>query len=110
MTLWVDEHDRIRKFELTGHANFAPYGQDIVCAGVSALSIAAVNGLEHFLSVAPQVEETEGFLTCVLSELDERELEQAQWILQTMRLGIEEIQRTYGQEYVKVEQRRWTPC
>ena len=32
--------------EMDGHANYAPKGQDIVCAGVSALSFALVNALD----------------------------------------------------------------
>ena len=106
----ADDQGRIREFELSGHAGFAEEGQDIVCAGVSALSIAAVNGLEYFLSVAPKVQEAEGLLTCQLVEIIEQELEKAQWILQTMELGIEQIQTTYGQDYIFIDRRRWTPC
>jgi uncharacterized protein YsxB (DUF464 family) len=101
---------RIREFELSGHAGFAREGQDIICAGVSALSIAAVNGLEHFLSVVPQVQTADGHLTCRLGGIPEQELEKAQWILQTMTLGIQQIQTTYGQDYILIDRRRWTPC
>ena len=108
--VWVDEQGRLREFELSGHAGFAEDGQDIVCAGISALSIAAVNGLEHFLSVAPKVQEGDGHLTCRLLGITEQELEKAQWILQTMTIGIEQIQATYGQDYIFLDRRRWTPC
>lgn len=37
-----------------GHAGFAEYGQDIVCAGVSALFLAAVDTLEKMLSGADE--------------------------------------------------------
>ena len=108
--VWADAEGRIREFELSGHAGFAIEGQDIVCAGVSALSIAAVNGLEHFLSVVPKVQEADGHLTCQLVGIPEQELEQAQWILQTMTLGIEQIHSAYGQDYIIIDRRRWTPC
>lgn len=36
--------DRLR-MEANGHAGFAPIGQDIVCAGISALSFAAAEYL-----------------------------------------------------------------
>ena len=110
LIIWADEQGRIRAFELSGHAGYAESGQDIVCAGVSALSIAAYNGLEHFLSVAPQVQEADGHLTCQLVGIPEQELEKAQWILQTMTIGIEQIQATYGQDYILIDRRRWTPC
>ena len=108
--LRLDDKERIRGFELSGHAGFAEAGQDIVCAGVSALSIAAVNGLEHFLSRALQVQEEEGFLFCRLDGVSEQELNQAQWILQTMKLGIEQIKMAYGSEYIFIDQRRCPPC
>ncbi|SPF43797.1 50S ribosomal subunit protein L27 specific N-terminal end cysteine protease [Candidatus Desulfosporosinus infrequens] len=108
--VWADSQGRIREFELSGHAGFAEEGQDIVCAGVSALSIAAINGLEYFLSVVPKVQEAEGHLTCQLGGVAEQELEKAQWILQTMKLGIEQIQMAYGQDYIFIDRRRWTPC
>ncbi|AFM43095.1 putative ribosomal protein [Desulfosporosinus acidiphilus SJ4] len=108
--VWVDELGRIHGFEISGHAGYAEAGQDIVCAGVSALSIAAANGLEHFLSRAPQVREEEGFLSCQLAGISDQELEQAQWILQTLKLGIEQIEAVYGPAYILIDQRRWTPC
>ena len=108
--LWADEHGQIREFELSGHAGFAEEGQDIICAGVSALSIAAVNGLEHFLAVVPKVQEADGHLTCRLEGMADQDLEKAQWILQTMALGIEQIRTTYGQKYIMIDRRRWTPC
>jgi len=108
--IWSDDQGRIRGFELSGHAGYADSGQDIVCAGVSALSIAACNGLEYFLSVAPKVQETDEHLTCELVGIPELELEKAQWILQTMTLGIEQIHSTYSQDYIFIDRRRWTPC
>lgn len=108
--MWVDGQARIHKFELSGHAGFAEEGQDIICAGVSALSIAAVNGLEHFLSTSPEVREADGHLTCNILGISEQELEKAQWILQTMTLGIEQIRTSYGQQYIVIDRRRWTPC
>lgn len=108
--IWADDQGRIRGFELSGHAGYADLGQDIVCAGVSALGIAACNGLEHFLSVAPKVQEADGLLICQLVGVPEQELEKAQWILHTMILGIEQIHSTYSQDYIFIDRRRWTPC
>ena len=108
--VWTDDQGRIREFELSGHAGYADEGQDIVCASVSALSIAACNGLDHFLSVVPKVQEGDGHLTCQLKGIQEQELEKAQWILQTMAMGIEQIQAAYGQDYIFIDRRRWTPC
>lgn len=112
MNLWLDDNQWIHKFELCGHAGYAEYGSDIVCAAVSALSISAVNGLEYYLPLKPEVEvdETQGFLSCTLPDLEPGTLEQAQWILGTMVLGIEEIRKSYGEQFVRINRRRWTPC
>ena len=110
LIIWADDQGRIRSFELSGHAGYADSGQDIVCAGVSVLSMAACNGLETFLSVIPKVQEAEGHLTCELVGIPEQELEKAQWILQTMTLGIEQLQSTYGQDYIIIDRRRCTSC
>lgn len=32
-------------FEMTGHANFAEHGQDLVCAGVTAVVFGSVNAV-----------------------------------------------------------------
>lgn len=39
--------DGYHQVELQGHANFAPHGNDILCAGVSVLYITTFNELEH---------------------------------------------------------------
>ncbi|MHB8125924.1 MAG: ribosomal-processing cysteine protease Prp [Desulfitobacteriaceae bacterium] len=110
MTLWLDAKNRVHQFELCGHAGFAEEGKDLVCAAISALSIAAVNGLEHFLTVPPIVEDADGFLICTLRDISEEDLDHAQWIIQTMYFGIENIQRNYGKKYLKINRRRWTSC
>lgn len=111
LIFWCDQQERIHQFEVAGHAGYAESGQDIICAAVTALTFSAVNGLEHFLEGAPKVVTAAGgYLKWTLSLTDEQALNQAQWILVTMKLGLEGIQEEYGSEYVKIEIRRWTPC
>ena len=43
----IDYHGKsISKILVKGHANTAPYGQDLVCAAVSAICTGAMNALE----------------------------------------------------------------
>ena len=49
----LDSNRRITDFAITGHAEAGPYGQDIVCAAVSALTISTINGLEHVVHYKP---------------------------------------------------------
>ncbi|KAB2952327.1 ribosomal-processing cysteine protease Prp [Heliorestis acidaminivorans] len=110
--IFIDDAGTILGFETKGHAGSAPAGQDVVCAGVSALTFTAVNGLEHFLgATATEVEAPEpGELRCILKiPLNQNDSKVAQIILETMLLGLEQIQEAYP-AYVKVQKRRCVPC
>ena len=89
-------------FSLKGHAKAAPHGQDIVCAGVSALAQAAVLGLERHLRMELHLSVAEGLLE---AELKEAPTEQSSAILETMLLGLREIERLYPR-YLKIRENR----
>lgn len=60
-----DNH--ITQFEITGHADSGPYGQDIVCAAVSAVTIGTINSLQKLTKIDPKVESDDlngGYLKC----------------------------------------------
>jgi len=89
--------DHIEGFMVWGHADYAPAGDDIICAGVSAVVTAALNGLIHrfpydvYFRLLPQ-----GFIYCRLSGgLTEIGRIEAQAILATMVLGLEAIRQSY---------------
>ncbi|HHW07691.1 MAG TPA: ribosomal-processing cysteine protease Prp [Clostridia bacterium] len=106
--LFYDDQESLRAFCVKGHAGAAPYGQDIVCAAVSVLSQAAVIGLSHFLSKAPETEIKQGWLRCVLpGDLSAKEEELSQVVLKTMELGLKALEPDYG-KYFKIHKRRWT--
>lgn len=89
-----DIEARITGFRVTGHAGTAPRGQDIVCAGVSALTQSALLGLERWAERRISVTVESGKLT--LNLIDEPDsLTQA--ILETMVLGLTEIVNIYPQ-------------
>lgn len=41
------KYDTIKKVVVTGHAESGPYGEDLVCAGASAIVIGGLNGLDE---------------------------------------------------------------
>ncbi|MCH4008021.1 ribosomal-processing cysteine protease Prp [Companilactobacillus sp.] len=45
----------IDSFLILGHADSGPYGQDLVCAAVSAVTIGTINNLEKLTKIQPQV-------------------------------------------------------
>ncbi|MCW2277122.1 ribosomal-processing cysteine protease Prp [Heliophilum fasciatum] len=110
--IFHDDQGRILAFNATGHAGAAPAGQDIVCAGVSAITFTAVNGLEHFLGAdAIEVEAGKpGNLALRLRDsLSPEAAGTAQIILETMMIGLEHTQQNYPR-YLLVRKRRCLPC
>lgn len=43
-------------FEMSGHANFAEHGQDLVCAGASAVAFGAVNAVMKLTGIEPVID------------------------------------------------------
>lgn len=89
----------IREFVIEGHSGFDKAGKDIVCAGVSAISGAAIIGLERLLNINPiiTIDSKRGYLKCSIPDyISEANAEKAQTILETMVLGINDISEKHN--------------
>ena len=86
------ENNRISGFSVKGHSNMASRGEDIVCAGVSALTQSARLGLGEHLKRNVKYEVRSGNMFVALVD-EPDELTEA--ILSTMRLGLLEIAKLY---------------
>jgi len=96
----------IQGFSVEGHAGFAPEGEDIYCAGVSAIAQTTLLGLIKHLSREPVYEIKKGWLSCQLpSELDEEDKLKAQVLFTTLEAGLNSMMQAY-QGFVQVEYRR----
>ncbi|HOB87843.1 MAG TPA: ribosomal-processing cysteine protease Prp [Bacillota bacterium] len=94
VTVWRKAAGPISGFQVEGHAGYAPAGEDIVCAAVSALTQAALLGLERLLGIRPaQFHCRRGNLKCLFQPAPERE---GQLILETMVQGLKETAESYG--------------
>lgn len=78
-------HNLVTGFKIDGHANFAPKGQDIICAAVSALAIATSNALDQFNKC--EVAEADGMLVCVVNDPDDL----TTTLLQPLLIGLDGI-------------------
>ncbi|HWQ57922.1 MAG TPA: ribosomal-processing cysteine protease Prp [Clostridia bacterium] len=88
---------RMAGFEAQGHADSAEEGEDIVCAGISALTQAALIGIREYLGIDCAWEIADGYLYCMLpSDIGEKEWREAEIILETMALGLGSLAETYG--------------
>lgn len=93
----------IQSFAISGHAFFAKKGQDIVCAGASAVSIGAINAVHALTGITPEIEQNEdGFLRCVVPDnLSDNTNEKIQLLLEGMVVSLQTIEEEYGQ-HIKI--------
>ncbi|WP_407269593.1 ribosomal-processing cysteine protease Prp [Radiobacillus sp. PE A8.2] len=93
--------DTIYAFELSGHAESVSEGEDLVCAGVSAVTFGTVNAIEKLCEFEPSVEmagKEGGYLRMELPEhLTDTILEKTQLLLEGMLVSLETINLDYGQ-------------
>ncbi|GAK12605.1 ribosomal-processing cysteine protease Prp [Geomicrobium sp. JCM 19039] len=99
-----EENRTIHSFELSGHANAAEYGEDIVCAGVSAVAIGTVNAIEALCEqpLTIQSEDDGGYLYGeVPHSWTGRVAEDGQLLLEGMVVALKSIQQSYD-EFIHV--------
>ena len=94
---------RIRRFTVSGHARFDDPGKDIVCAGVSAVTVGAVNAVEELTGIVPKASMRGGWLDAIIPESGDAERDrQAQWLLEGMVVSLETIKTAYA-KYVQIQ-------
>ena len=92
---------KICGFEISGHAGYANPGEDIVCAAVSVLALNTVNAIERFTEhpFRAEADEEKGGRLKVLIPLEGMADHDTQLLLQTLEMGLSEIENEY-KEYL----------
>lgn len=91
--------DQITAFEIAGHAESGPYGYDLVCAAVSAITFGAVNAIIQLCDMELKInqENEGGYLHVQLPDsIKNVAMEKAQILLKGMLISLETIERDYG--------------
>ena len=102
VTIIRNNKAQIIKFSIEGHAGYSRSGRDIVCAGVSAISGAAIVGMERMLGITLDIIVKKGNLICTIPEhISGQRRHDANIILETMVLGLKDISDNYN-KFVKV--------
>lgn len=99
-----NEDKTIHTFTMKGHAQSGPHGQDLVCAGASAVSFGAINAIHEICHVALEVEMKGegGFLRCrVPEDLDSSTYEKVQLLLEGLFISLKTIEEQYG-EFIRI--------
>ena len=98
------ESKQIIYFKISGHAESADYGEDIICASVSAVGQMTLNGLIEILELDKlKYREAEGIIDCDLktSGLTEEENEKACILTKSMYSYLKEVAKEY-KKFVKL--------
>lgn len=108
VTVRRDETKSIRSVEVTGHANFAEPGSDLVCAGASAIIFGAYNAIEVLTSqplLLEMADKTKGgyFYVETYPDLSPEETTRTQLLLEGMLVQLDTIAQSYG-DYIQIEQ------
>ncbi|MEX1029611.1 MAG: ribosomal-processing cysteine protease Prp [Paenibacillaceae bacterium] len=91
-------------FTVTGHAEYDVPGKDIVCSGVSAVTIGTVNAVEALLQLdlIPTVEK--GYLSVAVPEtIDSITFQKCQLLLESMVVMLQSIETSY-QTYITMKE------
>ena len=88
--------------ELHGHASYAEYGHDIVCAAVSMLTINTLNSIEAFTDdhFSVEAEEESGDLKFHLEGAISHD---SQLLMNSLVLGLQAVAEEYSKEYIKLQ-------
>ena len=106
VTVYKNDSDQYVGFEMVGHAEYADYGKDIVCAAVSALVINTMNSVEKFSDdecngAVHEKEDTVSFEVVSKPMSSEAEL-----LMKSLVFGLESIADEYGKRCIKIKIKR----
>lgn len=99
VTLLKDKSEKLKGFELQGHANYSERGTDIVCAAVSILSTTAVNTLYKY-NIKFDFKDTNDLMRLYTDDNSKT----TQIILNDFLIGIESILDVHS-DYIKLHSR-----
>lgn len=101
VTASFTKRNEIKALIVSGHANYAKYGQDIVCAGVSSLVIAIANQIKrHNLQCEIITNDNEdGYVAFEVSKSNDK----LNLLLETLIMGLKEIESSYP-KYIKIKE------
>ena len=99
ITIFRNRDQVFTGFDCLGHAGYAEEGEDIVCAGISALVINTINSLGIYTKekFSTDSDEETGMITL---KFDSPAGHDADLLMKSLVLGLQGIQNTYGNDYI----------
>lgn len=99
-----DKNSHIVEYRVYGHAGFDEYGKDILCSAVSALTQAVIIGLKEVAGIEINYSVSGDVLRCSLPPLEEHKRREADILLNTMRLALDNIRTSYPSNLTVIEE------
>ncbi|TVY11913.1 ribosomal-processing cysteine protease Prp [Paenibacillus cremeus] len=98
------KHDStIKRFGVRGHAFYDDPGKDIVCAGVSAVTVGTVNSVEALTGLELKTQMKHGLLQVEVPDgLDPTTEEKTQLLLESMVVMLQSIEQSYS-AYIQMQ-------
>ncbi len=89
-------------FICDGHAGYASYGEDIVCASISVLVINTINSLEEITGERMDVKADgdTGTIRCYFADQPLKDTSRV--LMDSLVLGLTHIAKQYGKKYCKL--------
>ena len=84
------EEKNFKSLEVKGHANYAPHGEDLVCAAVSAIVTGGANNLENKKGFEIKLQEGDALIKAIDSVSSHDEI-----VLETIICGLKTIEESY---------------
>jgi len=98
-------NNQMTAFEISGHADSGPYGYDLVCAGVSAVSFGAINAVLEICGIDLDIMQGDegGYLHVVLpDDLEPEVMEKGQLLFEGMIVSLKTIANDYSQ-FIRIQ-------
>ncbi|GHU40425.1 cysteine protease [Clostridia bacterium] len=102
ITVYQQAEEDYTGFDCIGHAGYAKSGEDVICAGVSALVINTVNSIGQFTADTFDCQDDEK--TGKISLRFQKEVsDQTKLLLKAMLLGLTGIRDFYGESFIRLK-------
>ena len=100
VTIYKNQKNECVEFKVIGHAGYAEEGEDIVCAGISVLTINTINSIEALTDAefSSEADPKNGDLTFKLL----KSTKESALLLDAMILGLEMMAENYS-EYIDLK-------
>ncbi len=108
-TIFQDPSGNPEGFRISGHADYAQEGSDIVCAAVSALAMTTANAVEKLTddAVVGEAADDGGYLLLQFPEGAGRD---SQLLMRAMMVGLTDIGKKYGSRYIQIRTEEVRKC